>query len=201
MAQPVYKERSFVAIKPDGVQRSLIGEIIKRFERTGLKLVGLKLVMANEDSLWTHYNKDDQWYEEKGAIVIKNRQAAGLSVDKAAIEYGRDIVRALIKFMTCGPVVAMVWEGNQAVNVIKKLVGGTEPTTSDVGTIRGDLTLDSYELANLDSRAVRNLIHCSDKPAEAQREMDIWFKKEELLNYRLVQEQIIYDVNIDGLLE
>jgi nucleoside-diphosphate kinase len=201
MAQPVYKERSFVAIKPDGVQRSLIGEIIKRFERTGLKLVGLKLVMANEDSLWTHYNKDDQWYEEKGAIVIKNRQAAGLSVDKAAIEYGRDIVRALIKFMTCGPVVAMVWEGNQAVNVIKKLVGGTEPTTSDVGTIRGDLTLDSYELANLDSRAVRNLIHCSDKPAEAQREMDIWFKKEELLNYRLVQEQILYDVNIDGLLE
>jgi nucleoside-diphosphate kinase len=201
MAQPVYKERSFVAIKPDGVQRSLIGEIIKRFERTGLKLVGLKLVMANEDSLWTHYNKDDQWYEEKGAIVIKNRQAAGLSVDKAAIEYGRDIVLALIKFMTCGPVVAMVWEGNQAVNVIKKLVGGTEPTTSDVGTIRGDLTLDSYELANLDSRAVRNLIHCSDKPAEAQREMDIWFKKEELLNYRLVQEQILYDVNIDGLLE
>jgi len=195
------KERSFVAIKPDGVQRSLVGEIIKRLERTGLKLVALKIVMATEDILWTHYNKDDKWYEEKGQIVIKNREAASLPIEKPALEYGKDIVRALVKFMTCGPVVAMVWEGNQAVGIVKKVVGGTEPLTSDVGTIRGDLTLDSYELANLDSRAVRNLIHCSDKPEEAKREMDIWFKENEVLNYRLVQEQILYDVNIDGLLE
>lgn len=200
MNQP-QKERSFVAIKPDGVQRSLIGEIIKRFERTGLKLVGLKLVMATADKCWTHYNKDEKWYEDKGAVVVKNRTAAGLPIEKPAIEYGRDIIGALVKFMTCGPIVAMVWEGNQAVNIVKKIVGGTEPTTSDVGTIRGDLTLDSYELANLDSRAVRNLIHCSDKPEEALREIDIWFNQAELINYRLVQEQILYDVNIDGLLE
>ena len=200
MAQP-QKERSFVAIKPDGVQRSLIGEIITRFERTGLKLVALKLTMATAEQCWTHYNKDDKWYEEKGANFVKNRTAAGLPVDKPAIEYGRDIIGALVKFMTFGPLVIMVWEGNQAVNIVKKLVGGTEPTTSDVGTIRGDLTLDSYELSNLDSRAVRNLAHCSDKPEEALREIDIWFKPEELVNYRLVQEQILYDVNIDGLLE
>ena len=200
MNQP-QKERSFVAIKPDGVQRSLIGEIIKRFERTGLKMAGLKLVMATADKCWTHYNKDEKWYEDKGNVVVKNRIAAGLPVEKPAIEYGRDIIGALVKFMTCGPIVAMVWEGNQAVNIVKKIVGGTEPTTSDVGTIRGDLTLDSYELANLDSRAVRNLIHCSDKPEEALREIDIWFNQEELINYRLVQEQILYDVNIDGLLE
>lgn len=195
------KERSFVAMKPDGVQRSLIGEIIGRFEKTGLKLVALKMIIASEENCWKHYNKDDKWYEEKGANVVKNRQAAGLPVDKPAIEYGRDIIGALVKFMTCGPVVAMIWEGNQAVNIVKKLVGGTEPTTSDVGTIRGDLTLDSYELANLDSRAVRNLIHCSDKPEEALREIAIWFKENEILNYRLVQEQILYDVNIDGILE
>jgi len=195
------KERSFVAIKPDGVQRSLIGEIIKRFERTGLKLVGLKLVMATADKCWTHYNKDEKWYEEKGANVVKNRTNASLPIEKAAIEYGRDIIGALVKFMTCGPIVIMVWEGNQAVNIVKKLVGGTEPTTSDVGTIRGDLTLDSYELSNFAGRAVRNLIHCSDKPEEAQREIDIWFNKEDLLNYGLVQEKILYDVNIDGLLE
>jgi len=198
---PIVKERCFVAIKPDGVQRSLVGEIIKRFERTGLKLVGLKLMVVTEDICWTHYNKDDGWYSSKGAMVVKNRESAGLPIEKEAIEYGKDIIRALVKFMTCGPVVAMVWEGNQAVNIVKKIVGGTEPTTSDVGTIRGDLTLDSYELSNLDSRAVRNLVHCSDKPEEAQREIDIWFKKEELINYRLVQEQILYDVNIDGLLE
>ncbi|EKD43057.1 MAG: Nucleoside-diphosphate kinase, partial [uncultured bacterium] len=169
--------------------------------RTGLKLVGLKLMMASEEKCWTHYNKDDKWYEEKGANVVKNRTAAGLPVDKPAIEYGRDIIGALVKFMTCSPVVAMVWEGNQAVGIVKKLVGGTEPTSSDVGTIRGDLTLDSYELANLASRAVRNLIHCSDKPEEAQREIEIWFDEKDLVNYRLVQEQILYDVNIDGLLE
>lgn len=195
------KERSFVAIKPDGVQRSLIGEIIKRFERTGLKLVGLKMIVATADKCWTHYNKDEKWYEDKGATVVKNRTAAGLPIEKPAIEYGRDIIGALVKFMTCGPIVVMVWEGNQAVNIVKKLVGGTEPTTSDVGTIRGDLTLDSYELSNLAGRAVRNLIHCSDKPEEAQREIDIWFNKEDLLNYSLVQEKILYDVNIDGLME
>ncbi len=195
------KERSFVAIKPDGVQRSLIGDIIKRFERTGLKLVGLKLTMATADKCWTHYNKDEKWYEEKGVNVVKNRTNAGLPIEKAAIEYGRDIIGALVKFMTCGPIVIMVWEGNQAVNIVKKLVGGTEPTTSDVGTIRGDLTLDSYELSNLAGRAVRNLIHCSDKPEEALREIDIWFSKEDLLAYSLVQEKILYDVNIDGLLE
>ncbi len=195
------KERSFVAIKPDGVQRSLVGEIIKRFERTGLKLVCLKITMATEDKCWTHYNKDEKWYEEKGAGVVKNRTNAGLPIEKAAIEYGRDIIGALVKFMTCGPIVVMVWEGNQAVNIVKKIVGGTEPTTSDVGTIRGDLTLDSYELSNLSSRAVRNLIHCSDKPEEAEREIAIWLDPKEVLSYRLVQEQILYDVNIDGLLE
>jgi nucleoside-diphosphate kinase len=82
-----------------------------------------------------------------------------------------------------------------------KTVGTTEPMTSDIGTIRGDLTVDSYSLAGVDRRAVRNLIHCSDKPEEAEREIKIWFRKEEIINYRLVQEQILYDVNLDGILE
>jgi nucleoside-diphosphate kinase len=95
----------------------------------------------------------------------------------------------------------MIIEGNQAVAIVKKLVGGTEPTTSDVGTIRGDLTVDSYELANTDERAIRNLIHCSDKPEEAEREIDIWFNKEEILSYKLNMEKILYDVNLDGIKE
>jgi len=195
------KEKTFVIIKPDGVQRGLIGEIIKRFERSGLKLSGLKMILPTEEQCWTHYNKDDEWFEKKGNNTIKGREAAGLPIEKEAIEYGKDIVRALVKFMTSGPVVAMVWSGNQSVAVVKKLVGGTEPVTSDVGTIRGDLTLDSYDLSSFDSRAVRNLIHCSDKPEEAEREIDIWFKQEELLKYRLVSEEILYDVNLDGILE
>lgn len=195
------KEKTFVIVKPDGVQRSFIGEIIGRIERTGLKLIAMKFIVPTEDQCWTHYNKDEVWFESKGAKVLENRKTAGLAVDKSATEYGKDIVRALVKFMTSGPVVTMVWEGNQAVSVVKKLVGATEPATSDVGTIRGDLTLDSYELASVDDRAVRNLIHCSDKPEEAQREIKIWFDEKELVNYRLVAEQILYDVNLDGILE
>lgn len=197
----VKKERTFVIIKPDGVQRSLMGEVIRRFERTGLKLVGMKFFVADEDRLWKHYNKDDAWFEAKGTKTISGRQAAGLPVDKPAVEYGKDIIRQLVKFMSCGPVVAMVWEGASAVGIIKKLVGGTEPLTSDVGTIRGDYTLDSYDLASASERAVRNLIHCSDQPAEAEREIGIWFKESDLVNYRQIQEQILYDVNLDGILE
>ena len=195
------KERTFVIIKPDGVQRSLVGEIIRRFERTGLKVVALKMFVADEVRLWKHYNKDDAWYAAKGEKTVQNRSAAGLPVDKPAIEYGKDIIRALVTFMSCGPVIAMVWEGNQAVNIVKKIVGDTQPLTSDVGTIRGDFTVDSYELSNVSERAVRNLIHCSDQPAEAKRETAIWFNENEILNYRQIQEQILYDVNLDGILE
>lgn len=200
MAHPK-KERTFVIIKPDGVQRSLIGEITKRFERTGLKLVAMKLFVADEERLWKHYNKDEAWFKLKGDTTIKNRLAAGMSVDKSAIEYGKDIIRVLVQFMSCGPVVAMVWEGNEAVGIVKKIVGATEPLSSDVGTLRGDFTLDSYNLSNIDCRAVRNLIHCSDKPEEAAREIEMWIKPEEIINYRLVQEEILYDVNLDGILE
>ncbi len=95
----------------------------------------------------------------------------------------------------------MAVEGNQSVVVVKKLVGGTEPSTSDVGTIRGDYTTDSYALSTVDDRAVRNLIHCSDEPGEAKREIDLWLSKEDLIDYRLVSEAILYDVNLDGILE
>ena len=195
------KERTFVILKPDAIQRGLIGESIKRFEAAGLKLVALKLTMAQEEVLWKHYNKDDAWFQKKGDLTVKNRQDLGMPIEKEPIEYGKDIIRALVKFMSCGPIVPMIWEGNQAVAVVKKIVGGTEPTTFDVGTIRGDLTLDSYELSNRDERAVRNLVHCSDEVSEAEREISLWFKPEEILEYRLVAEQILYDVNLDGILE
>ncbi|KND49990.1 MAG: nucleoside-diphosphate kinase [Parcubacteria bacterium C7867-008] len=193
-------ERTFVIIKPDGIQRNLVGEIISRFERTGLKLVALKMTVADKDLIWKHYNKDDAWFIKKGTGIIENRKAAGLSAEKEPIEYGKDIIRALEKYMTCGPVVMMIWEGNQAVAVVKKLVGTTEPATSDVGTIRGDLTLDTYAMANVDDRAVRNLIHCTDMPEEADGEINIWFTSEEIISYRHLSETMLYDINIDGIL-
>ena len=194
-------ERTLVILKPDAVQRSLIGEIIKRFENTGLKMRALKMMMANKELCWQHYNKDEEWFLKKGEMLIKNREEKGLKIEKTAIEYGKGIIEALVNFMTAGPVVAMVFSGNQAIGIVKKLVGGTEPLTSDVGTIRGDFTLDSYQLANFDSRAVRNLIHCSDEPEEAEREIALWFKEDEILRYKLVAEHILYDVDLDGIKE
>ncbi len=195
------KERTFVILKPDAIQRNFIGEIISRFERTGLKITAMKLLVPKPEQCWTHYNKDEAWFASKGERIVKGRQENNMPVEKEAIEYGRDIIGQLVTFMTCGPVLAMVIEGNQAVGIVTKLVGGTEPLTSDIGTIRGDLTLDSYDLAGIDGRAVRNLIHCSDKPEEAEREIKIWFAEDEIINYRSISEQMLYDINLDGILE
>jgi len=194
-------ERTFVLIKPDGVQRGLVGEVIRRFERTGLKLVHISLTVLDEKRIWDHYGKDDAWFLKKGTGIVANRTEAGLPIEKEAIDYGKDIIGTNAKFMMSGPVIMMVWEGNQAVAVVKKLVGGTEPSTSDVGTIRGDFTIDSYAISAVDDRAVRNLVHCSDAPAEAEREIKLWLGDTGILEYRLVGEQILYDVNLDGILE
>ncbi|NTW27682.1 MAG: nucleoside-diphosphate kinase [Candidatus Moranbacteria bacterium] len=195
------KERTFVILKPDAIQRNFIGEIISRFERTGLKITAMKMLVPMAEQCWSHYNKDEAWFQSKGERIVKGREEMKLPVEKEAIEYGRDIIGQLVTFMTSGPVLAMVIEGNSAVGIVTKLVGGTEPLTSDIGTIRGDLTIDSYDLAGLDSRAVRNLIHCSDKPEEAEREIKIWFKEEEIIAYRSIAEAMLYDVNLDGILE
>lgn len=195
------KERTLVIVKPDGVQRAMIGEIIKRIEQTGLKLVALKMINATEEMCWEHYKKDDDWFLEKGQNIINKRKEKNLPIEKEAIEYGKDIIQQLVTFMTSGPVVPMIFEGNSAVGVVKKITGGTEPLTSDVGTIRGDYTIDSYMIASLDDRAVRNLLHCTGEPHEAQRELDLWFKPEEIMNYSIVHEKILYDVNLDGIKE
>ncbi len=195
------KERTLVIVKPDGVQRGLIGEILKRFERTGLKFVAMKFMLPQADQCWKHYNKDEAWFMLKGNRIVEDRKNQGLSIDKGPLEYGKDIIQSNVDFFTSGPVLAFIIEGNQSVAIVKKLVGGTEPTTSDVGTIRGDFTVDSYALSSIDNRAVRNLVHCSDSPEEAEREIPLWFDESESVSYRLIQEQVLYDVNLDGILE
>jgi len=201
MSKAPHQERTFVMLKPDAVQRSLVGEIISRIERTGLKCTSLKIFMADEATIFAHYNKDDEWFLTKGNRTVADLEAQGLEVTKEPIEYGKDIIRANAKFMMKAPMVAMIWEGNQAAAVVKKIVGSTEPSTSDVGTIRGDLTIDSYAHSAYEDRAVRNLVHCTD-PAdgieEVEREINLWFKAEEIVSYTTAQETIMYDVNFDG---
>lgn len=195
------KERTLVILKPDSIQRSLIGDIIKRLEKSGLKIVASKMLIVNEKKLRAHYNIDDEWLTEKGQKNIENLMSNNKSVEKDSTGYGNDIANSLIKFMICGPVVIMVWEGNQAISIVKKLVGSQEPLTSDVGTIRGDYTLDSSKLSNLDNRAMRNLVHCSNSVKDAIREIDVWFSEDEIIKYRLISEEVLYDVNLDGYKE
>lgn len=197
----LHKERTLVIIKPDGVQRGLIGDIITRFERTGLKFIGFKFIVPTREQCLTHYNKDEEWFLRKGKRTIEDLTAQGLPVEKEAIEYGRGIIDTIVKFMTAGPVLAMVIEGNQAVAIVSKLVGSTEPATSDVGTIRGDYTVDSYGHSTYQNRAVRNLIHQSESPEEAEREIKVWFDEKELIAYKTAQERILYDVDLNGIME
>ncbi len=196
------KERTFVAIKPDGIQRTLIGEIIKRYERMGLKMVAIKIMVATEDHIEKHYTLDPAWRTVTGEKTIASYKKKGLTPpSEDPLEITAKILANLKTYMTSGPILAMVWQGAHAVEVVRKVTGGTEPLTSDVGSIRGDFVLDSYSMSDTDNRAVRNLIHASGSVDEAEMEINHWFKPEELIEYRLVQEQIIYDVNIDGILE
>lgn len=196
------KERTLVVIKPDGVQRSLIGEIIKRFEQVGLKLVAIKMLVPEENFVEKHYTLDPQWRQQTGEKTIKGYVEKGLEPpSRDPLEISQKILENLKRYLTSGPVVAMTWEGAHAVKIVRKLVGGTEPLTSDVGTIRGDYVLDSYQMGDEDGRSVRNLVHASGSVEEAEKEIKHWFSENELIEYRLVQEQILYDVNLDGILE
>jgi len=196
------KERTFVAIKPDGIQRGLIGEVIKRYEKVGLKLIALKMVVADEDFIEKHYTLDPNWRKVTGEKTIEGYRSKGLTPpSEDPFEITAKILVNLKKFMTSGPIIAMVWEGAHAQKVVKKITGGTEPLTSDVGTIRGDYVLDSYSMSDQDERCIRNIVHCSGSVKEAEDEIKHWFTPDEIINYRLVQEEILYDVNLDGILE
>lgn len=196
------KERTLAIIKPDGVQRSLIGEIVTRYEKVGLKLVGLKIVVPTSAHVEKHYTLDPEWKKNVGEKTIAAYKKQGVKPPvEDPVKQGENVLATLKKYFTSGPVIAMVWEGAHAVEIIRKLTGGTEPRTSDVGSIRGDYVLDSYQMSDTDGRAVRNLVHASGSVGEADSEISLWFSDDELIDYKLVQEQILYDVNIDGVFE
>lgn len=162
-------------MKPDAVQRNLVGEIVGRFERAGLKIVAMKLVLPTKDQAYTHY--------------------------KLNPNLPQTILDHLANFLSASPVVALVLEGNKAIPVVRKMVGSTEPLTSAPGTIRGDYTVDSYDLADKDGRAVRNLVHASSSQSDADQETKVWFNENELVDYNSIREKILYDVNLDSILE
>jgi nucleoside-diphosphate kinase len=200
--QHLKKERTLVIIKPDGVQRTLIGEIVGRFERVGLKLVAMKMVLPTAEHVEAHYTLDPEWRRITGEKNIKNYLDKGQTPwTMDPLEVTAKVLERLKVYMTSSPSIAMVWEGAHVVELVRKITGKTEPRSSDVGTIRGDYVLDSYAMADTDDRAIRNLVHASGSVKEAEMEIPHWFAKGEIVDYRLVQEHILYDVNLDGILE
>jgi len=195
-------EKTLVVIKPDGVQRSLVGEIIKRYERTGLKMIGIKMIIPAEDMAVKHYYDigGDAWIEEVGRKARAAYEKKGeVSPFKTNKENGEAVLKANAKYLSSGPVVAIVWQGAGAVELVRKITGATAPLLADVGTIRGDFTLDSFALADTDGRSVRNLIHASGTVEEAEKEIGIWFDEKEVNDYTHLHERILYDVDLNGI--
>jgi nucleoside-diphosphate kinase len=186
-------EKTLIIIKPDGVQRNLIGEIISRFERAGLKLVAMKMMTADVDMVKKHYTLDPEWMRLVGEKSIKGLLDKGIEpISRDPMVIAQSVIDRLSKYLTSGPVIPMVLQGGHAVSVVRKIVGSTEPVMSDVGTIRGDYVLDSYQMAMDDERCVRNLIHASGTIGEAENEINLWFKDDEIMDYVLANESVIY---------
>ncbi len=195
------KERTLVLIKPDGIQRALIGEILGRYERMGLKLVGLKMLVPTTAQVEEHYTLDPEWRRVTGEKTIASYKSRGLTPpSEDPLEITAKILKNLMKYLTAGPVIAMVWEGAHAVELVRKVTGGTEPRGAAIGTIRGDFVVDSYVMSDTDDRAVRNLIHGSGSVAEANMEIPHWFKKEELIDYKVSREDVMYSKELEGIL-
>ncbi|OGG74073.1 hypothetical protein A3A40_02765 [Candidatus Kaiserbacteria bacterium RIFCSPLOWO2_01_FULL_54_20] len=195
------KERTLVILKPDAIQRALMGEIVARYERLGLKLVGLKMVVPTAEQIEGHYTLDPNWRRVTGEKTIKSYKDRNLAPpSEDPLEITAKILKNLKKYMTAGPVITMVWEGAHAVELVRKITGGTEPRSSPVGTIRGDFVVDSYTMSDADDRAVRNLIHASGSVGEADMEIPYWFKQDELVDYKVSREDILYEKELRGIL-
>lgn len=182
-------ERTLVVLKPDAVRRGLIGEIVTRFEKVGLKIVAVKLLTAHKELMEKHYPSDrEELWVGIGNKTLDNyrdfdidpKETLGTSDPK---EIGKMVRVWLIDYLMQGPVLAMVLESPHAVELVRKMAGHTLPLISAPGTIRGDFAYDSSYLANSSKRAIENLLHASGTKEEAEYEIPLWFSKEEIHSY------------------
>jgi len=167
--KPAWIQKTLCLVKPDGVRRSLVGKILTRFEEAGFRLCALKMIHPDQNLAEQHYLFED----------IGQR-------------HGKDVWLRLINFLTSGPVVAFVLEGVHSISAVRKLCGGTEPASAQPGTIRGDFSHQSYEASNGAQSSIRNVIHASSCEEDAAREISLWFKAEEILDYSTNDEREHY---------
>lgn len=183
------EERTYVMIKPDGVKKGLVGEVIRRFEQRDLKIVALEMFQPTREEMDDHYPKDAAWIERLGGKTLSTYEKYGYdaqaelgTTDPLAI--GTEVRKWLLDYMMSAPLVKMVVQGVHAVDMVRKICGPTLPYIADMGTIRGDFSNDSPVLANAEKRAVANILHASETSAEAEHEIKHWFGGKEPHTYK-----------------
>ena len=189
------EELTFLMIKPDGVRRGLLGEIVRRVEQAGLKVVGIKMIRPTHKEVDNHYPKDSKWITRLGEKTLATYEKFGFRAEKElgtakAEKIGPVVRRWLIDFMTSAPVVIIAIKGVHAVAMVRKLAGSTMPADAALGTIRGDFSVDSAAAANREKRAVYNLVHASETEAEARHEIKHWFGRDVIHDYRRTDDEV-----------
>lgn len=188
------EEKTFVMVKPDGVRKGLVGEIIKRFEQRDLKIVALEMFEPTREQIDNHYPKDETWINRLGEKTQATYEKYGYDMKEEigtddTMEAGTMVRKWLVEYMTSAPLVRMVVQGIHAVDMVRKISGPTMPYQADMGTIRGDFSNDSPALANAEKRAVMNLVHASETPEEAQHEIEYWFGDSPIFAYKRYGEE------------
>ena len=188
------EERTLILIKPDGVKRGLIGQVISRFEARGLKIVSLEMLWAKRDQISRHYPQNEVWITRVGGKVLENYKKDNIDPVKSLgskdpLELGQKAREWLLDYLTSGPIVKVVVSGNHAIAVVRKLAGGTMPAEAIVGTIRGDFAIDDAVKANREKRAVKNIVHASENGEEAANELELWTSIDDIFDYRRTDEE------------
>ena len=197
MVKQFKEERTLVLAKPDGVKRGLAGEIISRIERRGLKIVAIKMVQASKTQILKHLPTDPEWVLRLGDKGLKTFNDYNLDPvtylgTKDRKEIGEKVKQGLIEYLMSGPVIAMVVEGIHAITMVRKLAGHTLPVMAEMGTIRGDFSVDSPTVANVEGRSIHNIMHASETPEEAKNEISVWFDAKEIHSYKRAAEDIMF---------
>ena len=191
------EERTLILIKPDGVKRGLSGEILRRIEMRGFKIIGCQMLFATREEIEGHYENSEPYLKSIAAKTKATFERYGINVMQEMgteddVQIGRLVRSWLVDFMLSGPIVKIAVQGVHVVEGIRKLCGNTMPTLAEMGTIRGDFSTDSAACANRDHRAVRNLVHASGTIDEAEKELKYWFTSQELQEYKRAEEDVMY---------
>ena len=189
-------EHTVVLVKTDGVKRGLVGEILARFEKAGLKVVSLKMIWVDQELVGQHYKDDDEYHRSVGVKTLENYQKYGLDANETLgtldpVEVGRMVRKWNMDYLSSGPVVAVLLEAYDCVSIVRKMVGHTFAQVALPGTIRGDLAHEAPLTANMAKRSTMNLVHASGSKEEAAFEEKLWFHEKEIYSYKRIEELLL----------